>query len=294
MPEINPQKPIIEPSQLAQRLEMPTLLIFDCRFQLGSPEEGRTAYQESRIPGAKYLHLDEDLSSPIGDGSGGRHPLPDMVSFWSKMARFGVDSHSLVVCYDASGGAYASRFWWMLKWSGFVNVWVLNGGWQAWNASGFPIDESSRPAQRVAPEVIAAQVLSHPSFELQTQFRAKAGDFAKDLAHSNLVDSRTHDRFLGENEVIDHVAGHIPHAQNLPWGDNLNADGTFKSQTVLRERFQTLYESENRPIFYCGSGVTACHNILATQIAGFPMPSLYAESWSGWISDSDRPVQTGA
>jgi len=294
MPEINPNNPIIEPAQLAKWLEFPTLLIFDCRFQLGAPGVGSSSYQQSRIPGAKYLHLDEDLSGPIADGSSGRHPLPDMASFWSKMSQLGVDEHSLVVCYDASGGAYASRLWWMLRWSGFVNVCVLNGGWQAWNASGFPVDTSPLSGEHFIPGDTSKQELSYPEFELLDRYRVKAADFEQDLAHSNLVDSRTNDRFLGQNEVIDPVAGHIPHAQNFPWVDNLNEDGTFKSKIVLKERFQPLFESAERPTFYCGSGVTACHNILASQIAGFPMPSLYAESWSGWISNPDRPIQTEA
>ncbi|MDA1029236.1 MAG: sulfurtransferase [Bacteroidetes bacterium] len=311
------KNPVLGVSEFLRWAEKEPLCVFDCRFYLVDPGQGQREYVASHIPGAKYLHLDDDLSGPRGDGSRGRHPLPDAGLLWTKLQDLGVTRDSIVVGYDSSGGPYASRLWWLLRQMGFQNVWVLDGGWGAWLAylksdsdlaqsaiellesnnltpseleSG-PADNSTQPGfpapmvtnnggiresiQDLVPELVEVELIE-----------AQKDKFA-------LIDSRTHDRYLGQNETIDPVAGHIPGAANLSWQDNLNPLGHFLSPEVLQKRFEPFFGARLKPVFYCGSGVTACHNVLATQIAGLPMPALYADSWSGWISDPRRPIELG-
>lgn len=277
-------------------------MLFDCRFYLGDVTQGRLEYEEEHIPGAIYLDLDKDLSGPIGDGSEGRHPLPDVSSFIAKMQNHGVNEHSVVVAYDQSAGAYASRLWWMLKSLGCPHVYVLNGGWNMWKSTSTShVLETSKITPREAAESVrsvgaplsqASGMNSQSPFSLKSWPVLHSDGVFEQLQQLNLVDSRTNDRYLGQNETIDPVAGHIPGAHNLPWTDNVDASGTFLPIPMLYQRFKEVYSQNSNPVFYCGSGVTACHNILATQVAGFPMPDLFAASWSGWISDPKKPVDT--
>ena len=269
--------PIISAANLKAILNDDHLVIFDCRFSLSSPESGMAEYETAHIPSSRYLHLDRDLSDPMGNPEFGRHPLPDPTHFASSMASKGVDDDSLVVVYDDSGGAFASRLWWMMKWLGHEAVSVLDGGWRGWLAAKGAVQTSISPVEK-----------STFARKENTALLARATELLDQDV--NLIDSRSAERYSGEAEPIDPVAGHIPGAVNRPWMENLDEDGKFLSPQKLRARFADL-DLADRTIFYCGSGVTACHNILATQIAGLPMPQLYAPSWSGWISDETRPVE---
>jgi thiosulfate/3-mercaptopyruvate sulfurtransferase len=272
---------------LAARDESDTghLRILDCRFDLGDTEAGRRAYIHSHIPGAAYAHLDEDMSGPILPGRTGRHPLPDADDFARTVARLGISNRSQVVLYDASGGSMASRMWWMLRWVGHEAVAVLDGGWDAWTAAGLstssgeeiPLPGGFSASPRPELVVDAAEMLAKT---------ASGGAL--------VVDARAADRFRGENETHDPIGGHIPGASNLPHTGNLH-DGLFRDPAELAARFSELMG--NRPpsevIFYCGSGVSACHNALALEHAGIGEARLYLGSWSDWITDPTRPTAQG-
>jgi len=281
--------PIISASKLNDILNDEHVAIFDCRFSLADPNEGASQFAESRIPGSRYAHLDNDLSSPVGDGSQGRHPLPDMDYFLAYLTESGVSDDTLVVAYDDFGGAFASRLWWLMHRLGHLSVCVLDGGWSSWVAGGFLVDTAPLSEQANIPtaEGTMLEAVEDPQLEISVD-QVLSADVA-------LIDSRASQRYLGLEEPIDPVAGHIPGAINRPWMDNLTDEMMFKSPDDLKVRFTPLLDDDSPPMplaFYCGSGVTACHNILASQIAGLPMPKLYAASWSGWISSGDRPIVT--
>ena len=261
------------------------LRIVDCRFDLGDTEAGRRAYTHSHIPGAAYAHLDEDMSGPIVPGRTGRHPLPDSDLFARTVARLGISNHTQVILYDASGGSMASRMWWMLRWVGHEAVAVLDGGWEAWTAAGLP----TRSGEETPPP---GSFSASPRPELVVD---AAEMLAKTASGGALViDTRAADRFRGENETHDPIGGHIPGASNLPYSGNLH-EGLFRDPAELADRYSELMG--NRPpsevIFYCGSGVTACHNALALEHAGLGEARLYPGSWSDWITDPTRPVSQG-
>lgn len=268
---------LIPAAGLNQHLDEPDWAIIDCRFALADTEQGRQAYHESHIPGAQYAHLDEDLSSPIIPGQTGRHPLPDVATLAAKLSAWGIDSTVQVVAYDDAGGAIAARLWWLLRWLGHDAVAVLDGGWPAWLAAGYSTQREvgSRPARTFTP---------HPRPELVA---STAGVLS--LRHNpacRLLDARSADRYRGENETIDPVAGHIPGAISAPFAQNLGPDGRFLAPEVLRNRFEELLAGipPAQAITYCGSGVTAAHNLLAMAHAGLDGARLYAGSWSEWIA----------
>ena len=261
------------------------LRIVDCRFDLGDTGAGRSAYARSHIPGAVYAHLDEDMSGPIVPGRTGRHPLPDAPLFARTVARLGISNQSQVALYDDSGGSMAARMWWMLRWIGHEAVAVLDGGWGAWTAAGLP----TRGGAETAP---AGSFTANPRPELvvdATEMLAKTAS-----GGALVIDARGADRFRGENETHDPIGGHIPGASNLPHVGNLR-DGLFRDPAELAARFAELMG--NRPpselIFYCGSGVSACHNALALEHAGLGEARLYPGSWSDWITDPSRPTAQG-
>ena len=263
-----------------------TLRILDCRFDLSDTQAGRQAYTQSHIPGAAYAHLDEDMSGPILPGTH-RPPPPARPPRLRPHPRPPRHQQQLqhVALYDASGGSMASRMWWMLRWVGHQSVAVLDGGWDAWTAAALPTrsgDESVQPGSFTAtprPELVvdAAEMLAKT---------ASGGAL--------VIDARAADRFRGENETHDPIGGHIPGASNLPQSGNLR-HGLFLQPEELAARFSELMG--NRPpsevIFYCGSGVSACHNILALEHAGIGEARLYPGSWSDWINDPDRPIAQG-
>jgi len=253
--------------------------IFDCRFDLADPGAGSRHFEEGHIPNASYVHLDRDLSATVEPGRTGRHPLPDRDAFRAFLGSRGVGPGTQVVAYDDAGGMFAARLWWMVRWSGHPHVAVLDGGYQAWMARA-DSREAPRPAVRAAtptPPVSMRKVRAH----------VDAGTWT-------LIDARANDRFHGENETIDPKAGHIAGALNAPFQDNLADDGRFLDPATLRDRFETLLAGEGgKPVVcYCGSGVTAAHNVLAMVHAGLDEPALYPGSWSEWITDPANPTQT--
>lgn len=274
---------LIGTAELAAQLEAPDWVVFDCRHDLADPAGGRRAYAESHIPGARFLHLDDDLSAPR-TGSNGRHPLPDAAPFAALLGRNGVARSCQVVAYDAAGGAFAARLWWMLRWLGHEDVAVLDGGWQKWLAEGRPV--SAQPAAARPTRFSVAPPAEQP-VDATTVSRAMADG-------SLLLDARSPERFRGEGETLDPVGGHIPGAVNRFFRDNLGSDGCFLAPEALRRAYLALLGPRDpaEVIQYCGSGVTACHNMLAMEIAGLPGSRLYPGSWSEWCADPRRPMWT--
>ncbi len=278
---------LISTRELAHQLESPTLAVIDCRFDLAQPEWGAAAYAAGRIARARYAHLDRDLSGTVSSSSG-RHPLPPPALLAERLGRWGIGADTQVVAYDQGPGAFAARLWWLLRWLGHRRVAVLDGGFAAWQAEGLPLEHGASAtvsARRFSAQPDAS--LLADSTELEQAVRA--GTLARGAPL--LIDARGADRFAGRNETLDPVAGHIPGARNQPFTDNLT-DGRFREATALRARYLELLGG--RPpqsvVCMCGSGVTACHNLLALEIAGLPGARLYAGSWSEWIRDPARPV----
>jgi len=261
------------------------VLLLDCSFELGVPEAGRAAFAQGHLPGARYAHLDDDLASPP-DGTNGRHPLPAPVALAAWLRAQGLRKGQQVVAYDASGGAWAARAWWLLRWLGHAPVAVLDGGRPAWVAAGLPLatgvpgpvpaGDFEPGAPLVPAPVDASQVLANTADRT-----------------AQVIDARDPSRFAGEPNPIDPVAGHIPGARNRFFRDNLDADGLFRAPEDLAAAFSGLL-GDAPAILQCGSGVTACHNALAMAVAGLPAGRLYPGSWSEWIADPARPVATGA
>ncbi len=263
----------------------PEIVVFDCRFNLADPGWGERAYRERHLPGARFADLDRDLSSPIGPATG-RHPLPDAARLAHKLGQWGVDRSVPVAVYDDAGGAFAVRLWWLLRWLGHPSVALLDGGLQGWLAMGGAL---TTDLPRPGPRRFEAQV---NDAGWVTTAELVAG-LAED--RFQVIDARAPVRFRGESEPIDPVAGHIPGAVNLPLQDNLAADRRFLPSDQLRARFLAVL-GERPPhaaVHSCGSGVNACHNLLAMEVAGLSGSRLYAGSWSEWIRDPQRPVATG-
>ncbi len=277
---------LVSPDELFAHLGDPDWVILDCRFSLADAEHGRRQYQDGHVPGALYAHLEEDLSGPIIPGVTGRHPLPEVADFARTLGAWGIDERVQVVALDDMGGAMAGRLWWMLGWVGHDAVALLDGGWQRWCAEGRPVtaEAAARPPRVFTPAprperlVPVAEVLD------------RLGD-----PSAPLIDARAGERYRGEVEPLDPVAGHIPGAVCAAFEENLSPDGTFKSPEELRQRFRAIL-GDTPPedsVSYCGSGVTACHNLLAMEHAGLTGGRLYAGSWSDWVTDPDRPVERG-
>lgn len=275
---------LISTAQLAEHLKDANIVIFDCRFDLANTEAGRQAYQQDHIPGARYIHLDEDLSSPISKNTG-RHPLPDAGTLAKKLADQGVNNHTQVIAYDGGPGAMAARLWWLVRWLGHNKVAVLDGGFAAWQAAGLTTTAE-------LPEIVTTTFDAHIRHDLFVN-----ADTVEQIRQDSafcLIDARAPERFSGEVEPLDKVAGHIPGAMNMRWEENLRNDKTFKSPDELQQRFNKQLNNvpAGNVIHSCGSGVTACHNLLAMEHAGLNGSRLYAGSWSEWIALPGRPVAT--
>lgn len=272
----------IDAAALAEHLDDDGWVVVDCRFSLKDTEAGRAAWEAGTIAGSVYAHLDEDLSSPIVAGKTGRHPLPTVEDFAAKLGAWGIGNDTQVVAFDDMGGAFAARLWWMLRWLGHDAVAVLDGGLPAWTAAG----HGSRPG--VAPTGGATFVPKpHPELLVDA-----AGVLASlDDTSVQVIDARAASRYAGDEEPTDPVAGHIAGAVNAPWPDNVGVAQTMRAPDELRARFTEVLDGRDpaKAICYCGSGVTACHDILAMVHVGMPMPRLYAGSWSDWITDPSRP-----
>ena len=279
---------LISAENLAERLSSApgSVLVFDCSFDLANPAAGEQAYAAGHIPGAHYLHLDRDLSG-AKTGKNGRHPLPTRDALVETLAKHGLKQNQQVVAYDAQGSAYAARLWWLLRWLGHDSVAVLDGGVQAWQAAGQPLDTAAATAG-ARGDFKAGAPLAVTADAQHVLANLKQGE-------QLVVDARSPDRYRGENETIDPVAGHIPGAHNRFFKDNLTADGRFKSAHTLRDEFNAVIgqESPEHVVLQCGSGITACHNALAMEVAGLHGAALYAGSWSEWCADPARPVATG-
>ena len=264
----------------------PSLLI-DCSFDLADPAAGRRQHDQRHLPGALYLHLDDDLSGAKADGQRGRHPLPERALFVQRMATVGLHDDLPVVAYDSSGGMYAARLWWLLRWVGHAAVQVLDGGLAAWDAAGGALQAG--PVAARVPGRLSARQAGVTALDYAT-LRASLGQPGR-----LVVDARSPDRFRGENETLDPVGGHIPGAVNRFFRDNLAANGCFKPAHQLQAEW--LVVSGGRPaealVMQCGSGVTACHNLLALAVAGRGGAALYPGSWSEWCAQPGAPVATG-
>jgi thiosulfate/3-mercaptopyruvate sulfurtransferase len=278
---------LIEPEELAAHTDNPDWVVLDCRFDLARPEWGASAYAQGHIPNALYAHLDRDLSSPVTAASG-RHPLPASEAFLATLGRWGIDEKVQVVSYDQSNGAYASRLWWLMRWAGHARVAVLNGGFAAWQHDELPVSKQPgvRQPRRFSPSDAPAAFVS----TAEVADTLAAGQLAS--GERALIDARAADRFAGQNETLDPVAGHIPGARNHPFARNLDAQGRFLPAPTLRAQWlETLgAQAPSNAIAMCGSGVTACQNLLALEVAGLSGAQLYAGSWSEWIRDAARPV----
>lgn len=262
----------------------PSLVIVDCRFQLNDKGAGRRAYDAGHVPGACYADLEADLSGPIVPGVSGRHPLPALSELTPRLRAWGVTSGARVIAYDDAGGAMAARLWWLLRWLGHDEVFVCDGGYQAWLAAGGePTREVPRPLPgNFEPRPRAGWVVS-------------TAEVANRAASTLLLDARAQERYRGEVEPIDAVPGHIPGAVCVPFGENLAEGGVFADRARLAARYRAVVGNTpaEHVVVYCGSGVTACHDILAAEHAGLGVFRLYAGSYSEWIADSSRPVNTG-
>jgi thiosulfate/3-mercaptopyruvate sulfurtransferase len=273
---------LVSTAQLAQHVSDPHWIVIDCRHNLADTDAGRRAYQSAHIPSAFFLHLDEDLSG-AKTGRNGRHPLPEVSTFAKKLCNIGVDQNKTVVAYDDAGGMFAARLWWMLRSLGHDKVALLDGGITKWSAENRAVDAHVPKAGPTLftppmywPSVDADYVLQH-------------------LQQPNmlLIDARAPDRFAGQNETLDAMAGHIPGAGNRFFKNNLDAEGRFKSAELLRNEFDALLKNNaaKNVVHQCGSGVTACHNLFSMELAGLGGSKLYAGSWSEWCADIARPVE---
>lgn len=277
-------KTLIDSATLAKHLSDPAWIVIDCRFDLTDPDKGEALYREAHIPGARYAHLDRHLSGPK-TGKNGRHPLPDTDVLCRTFSELGIDSTRQVVAYDADSSMYAGRLWWMLRWMGHDAVAVLDGGLARWQREGHPVRggvESSTAAHfKGAPR---------PGWRLTVdEVAALVGDPSRVL-----VDARTPDRYRGIGETLDKVGGHIPGAANYFYGQNLTAEKTFKSPDDLLTQWAPILKGRDAKdvVVYCGSGVTACHNLLALEHAGIHGARIFPGSWSEWSADPSRPVAT--
>jgi len=276
---------LVSTEALFDHLDDPNWIVFDCRHDLQRPEFGPREYGKSHIPGARFLHVDADLSG-APTGTNGRHPLPDPEVFARKLGAAGVDRTKQVVAYDAHGGSYAARLWWMLRWLGHDAVAVLDGGWGKWL-------REDRPETDAVPT--PASVRFEPSAGRPPVDAAFVRAHLRDPSMA-VVDARSAERYRGETEPLDPVAGHIPGSINRPFNENLADGGVFKTAQALRAEWQPAL-GEVAPanvVHTCGSGVSACHNLLAMEIAGLAGSTLYTGSWSEWCADSSRPIATGA
>ena len=282
---------LISAQDLAAHIDNPDWVVVDCRHDLMNLAAGREGYAAGHLPGAVFGDIETQLSGAKRGPDGvfrGRHPLPEKEALRETLRGWGIDDDSQVVAYDAHGGMFAARLWWLMRWLGHEAVAVLDGGMAAWQAIGKPLttETVSKPRGSISvrapfvPTVSVAEVMENV-----------------DKGERIVIDARASDRFRGENETIDPIGGHIPGARNRFFKDNLQADGRFKDAATLRDEFASLVDDPARAIMQCGSGVTACHNLLALEVAGMPGAALYPGSWSEWVgdgkNDTGRPVAKG-
>ncbi len=276
---------IISAEDLNKNINNQDWFVFDCRFMLKDPEGGLKKFNQGHIPGAQYADMDTDLASPVTSTSG-RHPLPNPDELIHTLQLWGVSNSSQIICYDDMSGAFAARMWWLLKWLGHENIAVLDGGLEKWTALGLELEVDVRNREK---GTFSGQANNNMWVDIEF--------VQKELSQNKitLLDARSGERFTAQDSKTDPVAGHVPGAQSFPFTGNLSKQGVFLSKDELRKRFaSTLNNSESKEtINMCGSGVTACHNLLAMSVADMPMTRLFVGSWSEWIKDNSRPVATG-
>lgn len=279
-----PYSTLISAGELVRHVEDTDWRIIDCRHDLANPGFGRAAYEVEHLPGAGFAHVDDDLSSRP-NGRNGRHPLPDPQVLAAKLAGWGVGNDTQVVAYDDAGGMYAARLWWLLRWLGHDRVAVLDGGYQAW----------CRTVKVLTSEVPPSRPRRFDVRQRHDWIDAAALQTRLEQASVLLIDARSPDRFRGENETLDPVGGHIPGARNRFFRENFREDGCFKPASVLREEFDAILHGQaaSTVVHQCGSGITACLNLLAMETAGLSGSLLYPGSWSEWCADPSRPIATG-
>jgi len=279
---------LISAADLARHIDDPDWVVVDCRHDLMNLSAGREGYAIAHLPGAVFADMETDLSGAKVGSDGafrGRHPLPERDALVETLRGWGIDDDTQVVAYDAHGGMFAARLWWLLRWIGHEAVAVLDGGMAAWQGQALPLT-AQVPSPRRGTIAARAPLVS----------TASAAEVQENIGSGQrvVVDARAPDRFRGENETIDPVGGHIPGAKNRFFKDNLEADGRFKDAARLKADFEALVPDPSKAIMQCGSGVTACHNLLALEVAGLTGAALYPGSWSEWCADPSRPVATGA
>jgi thiosulfate/3-mercaptopyruvate sulfurtransferase len=285
MPSESVFETILSPAQLQTLLAPGTdVLLVDCEFDLTDPERGRALYREGHLPVAHYVSLDADLSGPA-TGTNGRHPLPERELFAATMRMLGLKTGQQVVAYDGSGGIYAARLWWMLRWLGHAPVAVLDGGRQAWVDAGLPLESGDAPALPIGDFEAGASLVAEPVTVAEVEANLVSDDW-------QVIDARDAARFGGAAHALDTVSGHIPGATNRSCRDNLDAQGRFRDPADLHAAFTPALagRSPAEAVSQCGSGVTACHNILAMELAGLKGARLYPGSWSEWTADPARPI----
>lgn len=284
---------LIQAEDLRDRLSKPGCLVFDVRHDLGDPEAGRRAYEAGHIPGALYLSPETDLSGPL-TGRNGRHPLPERGEFAALMRAQGLTARTQVVVYDGGNSMFAARLWWMLRWLGHEAVAVLDGGWAAWQAAGGESEAGWRDPALSEAQAIQGTALSGKPSMPQVDARAVLANL--DEPRFTVLDARAPERFSGASEPLDPVGGHIPGALNRPFQHNIGPDGRFKPPVRLRAEFETLLGDrlDHGVVHQCGSGISACHNLFAMELAGLRGSALYPGSWSEWCSDPAHPVAQGA
>ncbi|GAB3426556.1 sulfurtransferase [Massilia solisilvae] len=279
---------LIQAAELARHIDDPNWVVVDCRHDLVNLNAGREGYAVAHLPHAAFADMENELSGARRAADGafrGRHPLPERDAFIETLRGWGVNEGTQVVAYDAHGGMFAARLWWLLRWIGHEAVAVLDGGMAAWQAQGLPLSAEVDTKPRGAIAARAPLVATVDA----SQVLANIGGGGRVV-----VDARSPDRFRGENETIDPVGGHIPGAKNRFFKDNLGADGRFKDAAQLKSEWSAIVSDPEQAVMQCGSGVTACHNLLALEVAGLRKAALYPGSWSEWCADSSRPVATGA
>ncbi|NYT77765.1 sulfurtransferase [Alcaligenaceae bacterium] len=284
---------LIQPEVLREQLTRPNCLVFDVRHDLTDMAAGRQAYEAGHIPGAVYLDHETQLCAPC-TGRNGRHPLPDQAAFEKLMHEKGLTSNSEVVVYDGGTSMFAAHLWWMLRWIGHDAVAVLDGGWAAWTAADGAIESLKQNVPADKENGAQAQVSSSKPAMPTVDADGVVSNLK--APHFTVLDARAPERFRGDVEPLDPVAGHIPGAKNRPFSENLLADGRFKPAAQLRKEFEALLNncSPENIVHQCGSGISACHNLFAMEVAGLCGSALYPGSWSEWCSDPSRPTAQGA
>ena len=276
---------IISAQQLNEIINNDNVRIFDCRFSLKDPQGGLKSFNAGHLPNAQFADMDTQLSSPMTETSG-RHPLPDAKVFIDQLKQWGVNNDTQVIAYDDMSGAFAARLWWMMRWVGHDNVAVLNGGMQKWTDAGFDLTQD-----------ITEFTSGNFSGDANMAWLVDINTVQNELATGNitLIDARSADRFSAKDQNTDPVPGHVPGAVNLPFPGNLTQEGLFEAPELIKQRFINVSKDEEltQVVNMCGSGVTACHNLLAQAVAGLPPAKIFIGSWSQWIRDPSRPVATG-